>query len=289
MYEIRFSRGSMNEMEAATRAGIRFAVIVALTLTASGQAQQKRCMHFTNFCDSITLQASGDIAYGGWNWQCYGDWTSVNIIGSIEKSHELATRPLDDEYPSPYTMQFSFKAGKLFDLYESYGIGRDILTYRSNEPYTITDGACTLSDIESSKPRLMSNTNTEAVRLQSKAATRCMHFKNFCDTIVFSLSGGLAYGDWDWECLGDWTTSYIMGNATAGQELATRPKVSGYPYLSFYSMQFSFKSGQLFDLYQTAGVDQGVSKTRSDEPFTITSGACLKGDVDTTKPRLVNP
>lgn len=270
---------------------LKLVIFVVLALAVSdSHAQQKRCMHFTNFCDSITLQESGDIAYGGWNWQCYGDWTSVNIIGSRKNSPELATRPLDDEYPSPYTMQFSFKPGRLFDLYESYGIGRDILTYRANEPYTITGGACSLSDIQSGRPRLMSNRNAAAiVRLQNNTATRCMHFKNFCDTIVFSVSGALAYGDWDWECLGDWTTSYIMGNVKAGHELATRPKYSGYPYLSPYSMELSFKAGQLFDLYETAGVDQGVFKTRSNEPFTISNGSCGTGDVDTAKPRLVNP
>src|SRR5262252_882266 len=92
--------------------------LLALTLMASDSlAQQERCMHFTNFCDTISLQEANGIAYGGWDFQCGFDWTTVNIIGSAKNAPELATRPLDDDYPFPYTMHFSFRPGlKLFDL-----------------------------------------------------------------------------------------------------------------------------------------------------------------------------
>lgn len=272
---------------------VKLILVLALALTASDSyAQQQRCMHFTDYCDSITLQKSGDLAYGGWDFQCGGDWYSISIIGNMKSPAELATHPLDDTFPSSYTVQFSFHAPDLFQLNASSGIGHDINTFEGGS-YSVTDGACTLSDIHPNKPRLMTSVDlTGAAKPQRQPATHCMHFKNFCDTIVFSISepfaySTLAYGDWDWQCRGDWTTSYIMGNANAGQELATRPRLNEY-YLAPYSMQFQFKAGNLFDLYETAGVDQGVSKTRSNEPFTITSGACVRGDVDSSKPRLVN-
>src|ERR1051326_6387539 len=270
------------------RKTIKLVILSAVALTVSdSHAQQKRCRQFTNFCDSITLQRSGDLAYGGWDFQCGGDWVSVNIIGNIRSPAELATRPLDDTFPSTYTLQFSFNPPDLFQLNASYGIGHNIVTFEEGS-YTITDGACSFSGINRRKPRLMSSIDlTSTAKRQSRASIQCMHFANFCDTIVFSISGAWAYGDWDWQCKGDWTSSFIMGNAKAGQELATRPWLNEY-YLVPYSMQFQFKAGNLFDLYQTAGVDQGVSKTRGNELFTITSGACVRTDVDTTKPRLVN-
>ena len=262
------------------------AFVAVVLLAAQCDAQSERCMHFTSYCDTITLQKSGNLAYGGWDYQCGGDWFSVNIIGNMRSPAELATRPLDDAFPAPYTLQFSFKAPDVFQLNASFGIGHDILTFKGGS-YTITDGACSLSDIQRNKPRLMANTGLpSAAKPQSQAATRCMHFKNFCDTIVFAVSGTLAYGDWDWQCQGDWTTSFIMGNAKAGQELATRPSVNTY-YLAPYSMQFQFKAGNLFDLYGTTGTGHGVFTARSNEPFTLSNGSCGPGDVDTSKPRLM--
>lgn len=268
-------------------------ILLALTLIVSEtRAQQERCVHFTNFCDTITLQEANKIAYGGWDFQCGFDWSTVNIIGSSGKTPELATRPLDDEYPFPYTMQFSFRPGvKLFDLDGTAGVDGGISNFQTNVPYNITNGACSGTDVDRSKPKLLSSTHGVRNTLpHHQGTTHCMHFKNFCDTIVFSTSGTLAYGNWDWQCQADWTTSSVMGNDRTGAELTTRPRYAsgGFPYLYPYSTQFSFKAGQLFDLYETAGVGQGVFITRSNEPFTISNGSCGPSDVETSKPRLVD-
>ncbi|MGH9500451.1 MAG: hypothetical protein ACRD3L_15015 [Terriglobales bacterium] len=270
------------------RKSLGIGIFLALVLLASqSEAQMERCMHFTNFCDTITLQKSGDLAYGGWDFQCGGDWISVNIIGNMKSPAELATHPLDDGYPSIYTTQFSFSPPNLFRLDASYGIGHDVLTFEEGS-YSITKGACSFHDINRDKPRLMANLDWRSgAKSNSQAATHCMHFKNFCDTIVFSISGALAYGAWDWQCSGDWTSSYIMGNAKAGRELATRPRIDDGPYLAPYSLQFQFKAGSLFDLYGTTGTGQGVFTARSNQPFDVTDGFCGPGDVDTSKPRLM--
>src|ERR1051326_2377931 len=198
-------------------------LLVFVLLTPQSQAADQ-CLHLTNFCDTIVLKKSGELAYGGWDWQCEGDWEEASIIGNTTNARELATRPY-----SPYeggdfdTFQFVLKPGEVFDLYETDG--SEIFTAQTDQPFTITNGACRAEDVDRRKPRLMFNLRPTPL-LQNLSAPHCMHFRDFCDTIVLSKGVGefaLAYGAWDWQCDGDWETSNIMGNATPRYELATRP------------------------------------------------------------------
>jgi hypothetical protein len=255
------------------------------SLTPAGK---EHCLHFANFCDTITLEKTRVLASGGWDYQCGGDWYTVNIIGNTNNPAELATHPYEDDFPPAYTTQISFKTGKVFDLDVTEGIGSGVTPFRINEPYSITDGACTIKDVDRGKPRLMSG--VESIRtVGSNAQTQdyCLHFTNFCDTIMLQTSGTFAYGAWDWQCRQDWVNSPIMGHSKAGKELGTRPRESEY-YLSPYSMHFSFNPGNLFDLYGTAGLGQGVFAIRTNQPFTITGGSCSARDVNLGKPRLMS-
>jgi len=261
-------------------------VSLVVLLVPRGQAAE-HCMHLTNFCDTIELKPSGDLQYGAWDWLCTGDWQSASIIGQTKVPRELTTRPATGWESETITLQFSLKPGLLFDLTGTDGLQDGLFTFQTNQPYTITTGHCTRGDIDNSKPRLTSTFPARRQMTPPGPALHCMRFANFCDTIVFAVSGNLAYGNWDWQCQNDWSLTSILGNAKAGQELATRPAIQ-YDYLFAYTTQFSFKAGRLFDLYETAGIHSGVLTARSNEPFSITNGACSQRDIDLTKPRLLD-
>jgi len=272
---------------------VLYQLLLALCFVSLSHAAQDYCMHLTKFCDTLTLAQSGDLAYGGWDLDCAGNWWGASILGNVTlPPRELATRPVDvDGDLSYYTFQFSLLPDKLFTLWGTDGFGPlGLFIQQMNQPYTITKGACTRADIDTSKPRLMSSVRQLKTPIRPQQPLGCMHFTNFCDTIV--LTGAtdgsklLAYGNWDFQCTGDWTDANIIGYVKAGHELATRPGIQ-YRYISPYSTEFSFKSGQVFDLYATAGVDQGVFKARSDQPYNVTDGACAPGDVDSSKPSLL--
>jgi len=267
-------------------------LVVLATFVISSQAANKEyCMHLTNFCDTVEVVTSGDLAYGGWDWLCFSDWSYNSIIGNITGARELATRPYwASEGLATYTLQFSIKPDYLFDL-----VGTDgtyVLFVQSNQPYTLTPGRCTANDVDQSKPSLMSSRVAKnPPRATSQAAPHCMHFQNFCDTISLNQGSGdfagYAYGNWDWECTGDWVTTSIMGNAKPKYELATRPTYPDGYDASFYTTQFSFKTGRLFDLYATSGLNNLLTY-RSNEPYNITSGACSQRDIEKSKPRLLD-
>lgn len=241
-------------------------------------------MHFTNFCDTILFDTAGQLVFGDWDWECQADYKTSSLIGQVRGAAELSSRPWDIEGGLwRYAFEFSFKAGKLFDLRATTGIGKygGIVTYQTDQPYTVTDGTCTAGDVDRNKPR-MSVSSAPKPHLGPEV-DRCLHFTNFCDTIIFASSGGFAYGNWDWSCTKDWVYTPIIGNAKAGRELATRPG-SSYGYTSPYSTQFSPKPGNLFDLYLTTGAGGRLFTGRRNEPYTITDGACSGEDVDTSKP-----
>ncbi len=104
------------------------------------------------------------------------------------------------------------------------------------------------------------------------AATQCVHFTNFCDTLQVQTANGaggtFVYGGWDWLCVGDYST-VISGIARGGHVVLG----SGS---STYQHSFDLStSSKLFNLYATDGTSEIVSQTN--QPWTVTSGACRAG------------
>ena len=268
---------------------ILFQLVLLIASFGPGAQCQERCLHFTNYCDSVSFERIGELANGGWDWTCSGDWLSASIIGNTKGLKELATRPAYSIgfYILAYTVHFTFKSRYLYDAYASDG--REIFSLGSSQPYDIINNTCRRSDIDASKPSLMSRLRQTGE--QPLAQQKCMHFTNFCDTIVLSQGtdefSPYANGNWDWQCQADWTSSNILGNLKKGHELTTRTAYPGGNYATPYTSLFSFKAGQLFDLYQTNGLGGKIFAARTNQPFTLTDGACSPGDVDTSKPRSV--
>jgi len=265
--------------------------LLALMVTLSPQSQAgEKCIRLTNFCDTIAFNTSGSIAYGNWDWGCIGDYATTSVLGNAKKSPDLATRPVPPFEPYLWccSTEFLFKPGKLFDLWGTEYDG--LYNFQTNQPFTITSGACRPADVDRSKPSLT------LLRSQAKVASksvpnRCVHFSNFCDTINLANSGAILYGDWDWQCIGDYQTSNIIGNAAPPPQLTTRPGYPPppYPYWFAYSAQFSFKPNNLFDLYLTSGVSNGLSLVRRNQPYNISQGACNADDLNTSKPKIMGP
>lgn len=115
-------------------------------------------------------------------------------------------------------------------------------------------------------------------------ASQCIHFTNFCDTIVINQSGVLLYGNWDWLCNSNWTDTQVAGRLSGGHAaIAGRPYSAMYSYLSPYTALFDFKvNTKLFDLYETDGTT--LPSLQSSQPWTVTSGVCRADDVRHEKP-----
>jgi len=116
---------------------------------------------------------------------------------------------------------------------------------------------------------------------QSQSATAyCISLTNFCDQIsltsndVGGIQGVLLAGAWDWECLGDFTTTTIAGTPPAGRTyLATRPVYSGTNYAFAYTTMFSLKkSGSGFDLYGVGS--DSILAFQLDQGWSYSSGPC---------------
>ena len=271
-------------MTRSTSLFLLLALVVSLNLQSQGA---EKCIQLTNFCDTIEFDTSGSFAYGGWDWLCYGNWTNDSMLGNAKKSPDLATHMVYEMWFTPdYATEFLFKKGQIFDLWGTNG--QDLYSFSSNQPFTITNGACRFDGVDFSKPRLMSRRNKTKVAAE-KTASRCLHFTNFCDTITLNNSDNLLYGNWDWQCTGDYTTTSIIGNTAPPAQLTTRPGYPGSPYgYPFgYTTQFSFRIGKLFDLYETSGVQGGVFKVRNQQPYTVSNGACSGRNVDTKKGRMI--
>jgi len=275
------------------KSAILFFLLVLVITVAPQSHAAPRCIRFPNFCNSIVFDTSGSVAYGNVDFECDGNFQRNSLIGNAKGTTELATRPLYsermDEFDS-YAYQFYFKPGKLFDMYASGGTeGQDpgLFLVQSNQPYTVSNGACRPSDIDRRKPSLSSLLAKSGPHQAQAQTNRCMHFTNFCDTIEFAVSGDLLYGDWDWLCTGDYASNMLIGNLGAGPEMTGRPgygDTQPYPY----STEFSFKPGKVFDLYLTQGVPSGVMVGRKNQPYTITAGSCSAGGVDKSKPRMMD-
>ncbi|MBZ5574164.1 MAG: hypothetical protein LAO09_20045 [Acidobacteriia bacterium] len=109
---------------------------------------------------------------------------------------------------------------------------------------------------------------------QGQAATRCIHFTNFCDTInvnninVHGITGQLVYGGWDWQCVNDWTTTSIAGRVQGGfVTLVSAP--AGFPYEALFTFQVS---NHLFDLYGTTS--SSALALQTNQPWTVDNGPC---------------
>ncbi|MGH9498738.1 MAG: hypothetical protein ACRD3L_06305 [Terriglobales bacterium] len=133
---------------------------LAVALVPQSQAATK-CIHFTNFCDSLSLNTAsvggvmGTAAYGGWDWLCTGNWSDASIIGNATSPARLGTRPYSVAYAylDAYTFAFTFNAGShLFDLYGTNA--SSLLTFPTAQPWTITNGACGANDAKSGRPRM---------------------------------------------------------------------------------------------------------------------------------------
>jgi hypothetical protein len=126
---------------------------------------------------------------------------------------------------------------------------------------------------------------------QSQAATYCIHLTNFCDTLNLTTLqvGGdqktLIYGAWDWECVGDYTGSSIIGGPPGGTNtVATRPVYEGTPYAFAYSAAFTLKiNGHTTDLYGTNATSAFAFQTA--QPFTVNTGSCTGHANSNGKPR----
>jgi len=136
---------------------------LAIALAPSSQAAV-RCIHFTNFCDSIQVNNTvseptfpgGKANYGGWDWECSGDWNSSSIIGNSAQKSLMATRVIytGTDYAFAYSSAFGFdfkKSGSLFNLEDTDGVSMFLI--QTNQPWTLTNGACRTSDVDLSKPR----------------------------------------------------------------------------------------------------------------------------------------
>jgi hypothetical protein len=137
-----------------------FVLTLAVALVPQSQATTK-CIHFTNFCDTINATTAsvggvmGTAAYGGWDWLCTGNWTDASIIGNASNPARLGTRADSAvyDYLSPYSFAFTFNIGShLFDLYGTNA--SSLLVFQTNQPFTIANGACGANDAKSGKPKL---------------------------------------------------------------------------------------------------------------------------------------
>lgn len=264
-------------------------VLVFAILLPPTSAAAPRCLHFTNFCDTILFDTAGPLILGNWDWECLDDYKASSILGQTGARAELTSRPYDpyEATLESYVYEFSFEAGNVFSFYGTEGVENTLVVFQTDQPYTVTNGQCMKSDVDTSKPRMISVPVAKVTTQEgSQEVDRCIHFANFCDTIVLATSSGFAYGNWDWNCTQDWTDTPIIGNAEAGRELGTRPGFA-YGYTFAYSTEFSPKAGNLFDLYLTNGVGGRVFTGRKNQPYTVTNGACSPSDVDKSKPRML--
>jgi len=114
---------------------------------------------------------------------------------------------------------------------------------------------------------------------QGQAATQCVHFTNFCDSLqvqtASGTSGTVVYGGWDWLCTMTYTDAQIAGIARGGHAVLTSRPTS--PYLSAYTFIFDFNlHTNLFDLYATDGNSRILLQTN--QPWTANNGACRADD-----------
>jgi len=136
---------------------------LAVAMIPSSQAAV-RCIHLTNFCDTIlvnntvteTTFPGGKANYGGWDWECLGDWTSASIIGNSAAKSLMATRPVysGTDYAFAYTTGFGLvykKSGPIFNLEGT--TGTSMFALQTSQPWTLTNGACRADDVNLSKPR----------------------------------------------------------------------------------------------------------------------------------------
>lgn len=120
---------------------------LAVMIVPQSFAAQK-CIHFTNFCDSISLNTAtvggvmGTAGYGGWDWLCTGNWTDASVLGNATNNARIGTRAYSAVYAylSPYTFQFTFNLANGFDLYGTNG--SSLFAFQTNQPFTLSGGAC---------------------------------------------------------------------------------------------------------------------------------------------------
>lgn len=137
----------------------KFAICTVLALSVilyCGVATpaQAICIHFTNYCDSISLAGDPNEAghlYGNWDWECGLGATS--IYGANGKQINVGTRPVDlaSGYAFPYSAGFVFtKSTKLFDLIGTNG--STTLLFVLGSPWT-TSGSCSFAGSRDSGKR----------------------------------------------------------------------------------------------------------------------------------------
>jgi hypothetical protein len=114
----------------------------------------------------------------------------------------------------------------------------------------------------------------------AQAATKCIHFTNFCDgfqvnqTFVGGIQVNEWSGLWDWLCVFNNSGTLQAGSVN---KIGTQPAYPYYPNIGTtngFAANFSFKPlTHLFDLYGTFdGVNTFAFQTS--QPWTKTNGAC---------------
>ena len=145
---------------------VLYCAVLALAAIFVPQSQAApRCIHLTNFCDSISVDTANDpyfpggkVLFGGWDWECVGDWHSSSVIGNSASRSVVATRPVEvgGGTPFAYSMAFGFNypnPNRLFDLLATDSFM--VFAIQLNQPWTLTNGACAADDVDRSKPSMM--------------------------------------------------------------------------------------------------------------------------------------
>jgi hypothetical protein len=132
----------------------KFAICAVLVLGimaftgAATPAHATKCIHLTNFCDSIQVNIdSYGNAYGNWGWLCDGV-TLANILGRKGPIHiqNLATRPVfSSGFAYYYTFQFDFNqpGAGYFNMYATDG--NTSFPQQLDQPFDTTNGSCSFA------------------------------------------------------------------------------------------------------------------------------------------------
>jgi hypothetical protein len=117
---------------------------VLLISGATTPANASTCVRFSNFCDSITVNASADgTVYGMWDWECDGV-DATNILGTQHPFY-MGTRPaFSDGTAYTYTFWFLFSGYRpvqgQFNMFATDGSSEFV--QQSNQPFTHSGGSC---------------------------------------------------------------------------------------------------------------------------------------------------
>jgi hypothetical protein len=109
------------------------------------------CVHFSNFCDMLSLATAqdGSTLIGNWvNWDCAG--ATSRIHGRTNADGSLGVTCTDfGACPGGFIWFFKLQTNDIFQMYGWDGSNPPFLQ-QLNQPYFTTDGACTGLDSNNS-------------------------------------------------------------------------------------------------------------------------------------------